>query len=119
MLFCTLSSHRDNMAHAQFGQLFQRPLKAIEFENGKINNNLRQSSAFNFRAKLKLNLIVRGKDHFRRAEHAIGRNVEFLTYFCAEDTKEMVSVRSQQKGAVTFYAVRDPTPAGHTRLSIT
>src|ERR1051326_4677905 len=108
MLFCTLSSHRDNMAHAQFGQLFQRPLKAIEFENGKINNNLRQSSAFNFRAKLKLNLIVRGKDHFRGTQDAIGSYDEFLAYFYAENTEEMVGVGSQQKSAVTFPAVGYP-----------
>src|SRR6185437_5939070 len=100
------------MAYAQFGQFFQRPLKAIEFENGEINSNLRKSSAFNFRAQLKLNLIVRSKDHFCGMEHSIGCNVEFLAYFYAEDTKEMVGVGSQQKSAVAFHAVGNPAPAG-------
>src|SRR4051794_31363332 len=119
MLFRPLSDHWNHMAHTQLGQLFQRPLKAIKFKNGKINSNLRESSAFNSCAQLKLNLIVRGKDYFRRTEHAVRCNIEFLAYFYAENTKEMVGVGSQQKGAVTFHAVRYPASACHTRLSIT
>jgi hypothetical protein len=80
---------------------------------------LRQSSAFNFRAQLKLNLVVRSEDHFGGTEHAIGGDVEFLAYFYAEDTKQMIGVGAQQKSAVAFHPVRYPAPAGHTFLSIT
>src|SRR5438270_3591192 len=97
MLFCPLGDHRDNMAYAQLRQLFQRPLHAVEFENGKVDRNLRQGGSFNFRAKLKLNLVMRGKDHFGGTEHAIGGDIEFLLYFYAENAKEMVGARSQQK----------------------
>jgi hypothetical protein len=80
---------------------------------------LRQGRALNLCSKLKLNLIVRRKDHFRGTEHAIGGNVEFLADFYAENAEEMVRVGTQQKSAVAFHAIGNPAPARHTRLSIT
>src|SRR6476660_9650268 len=119
MLFWPLSDHRNNVAHAQLSQLFQRPRHAIEFKNGKIDRNLRKRCAFNLRAQLKLNLVVRSKDYFGGTQHAIGGNIEFLAYFYAENAKQMIGVGSQQKSAVSFHAVRYPAPPGHTFFSIT
>src|ERR1700733_11069345 len=118
MRFRTPRDYRNNAGHPQFCALFNRPLHAIELEDGKQNGHRGNGALRNSIAERELNAIIINRDDLSPADAQRRNHVELLPNSDPQNTREMGSVFSKNECSVSGDFVGDPTAASHVELLV-
>jgi hypothetical protein len=78
MRFSSPGDHWDDASRSQFRAFFNRPLHAIELENGKSDRNLNRKPGWNLRPKFKFNSVLCDGRNAPATHLVSGSDVEFL-----------------------------------------
>jgi hypothetical protein len=116
MFLCTLRDHGNDPGGTEFRAFFDRPLHAIEFEDGDGQREICNCCLENGFAKLKFHPAVLDGDNPRVVGTAMGNNIEFLIKLGAKNARQMIGVRTGQSGMVTGNFVGNPAAACHGNI---
>ncbi len=78
MSFGSSRDHRDDASRSQFRAFFNRPLHAIELENGESDRHLNCKRNRNGVAEFKFNSVLRNRRNTAAANFVSRGDVEFL-----------------------------------------
>jgi hypothetical protein len=108
--------YRDDASDPDFRAFLDRPLHAVEFEDGEHQRDLRGGRPLRkvlLRAKRKLNAIIRDRSDCPAANFFAGRNVKLLPDLSAQDAGKVRGVLAHQSSCVSSYLVGHPAAACH------
>src|SRR5208282_6800210 len=109
----------DDASDTDLRTLLDRPLHAVELENGEGQRNLRNgrwlgpSRMVWLPAERELNPVVRNRSDRSAANFVPGRDVELLPDFSAQHTSKMSGMFAHQSSGVSSNLVGDPAAERH------
>ena len=107
------SNDRDNAGDTQFGAFLDRPLHAIEFEDGEQQRDVGDGGCGNFFPQFELDSALLDSHDASMADYGAGGDIEFLTDAGSQDADEMIGVFVGEGGMVARDFIGDPSAAGH------
>src|ERR1700674_5406946 len=108
--------YRDDASDPDFRAFLDRPIHAVEFEDGQRQRDLRGGRPYSkvlLRAKRELNAIIGDRSDCPTANFFAGCDVKLLPDLGTQDPRKMRSVLAHQRGGVSLYFVGHPAAACH------
>src|ERR1700692_3500274 len=103
----------DDAGNAELGTLFNSPLHAVEFEDGKEQGYWNRRRSGNFFGQIKLNPAVAHRNDSATADGLAGGDIEILADASAQDADQMFGMSADKGSAIRGDFVGYPAAARH------
>jgi hypothetical protein len=109
-------NHRNNPRHPNLGAFFNRPLHAIEFEDGKNQSKIGAGPQSHFISQRKFHALVREGHNLPAPNARRDCDVEFLSDLSAQNARQMQGMFASKSGSISMNLIGDPAAAGQKKV---